>query len=177
MCYNNLKKLHSIRHYLNKDIILLLAKTLIINRIDYCNILLANANDTQLDKLQKFLSACMRFVYNLRKSDHTSSYLRLRHILPIRFRIMFKCRITIYNILNGLSPDYLDEYAQYLLPHRANMRSSNQLVLKLPECSKCLQYTMIRHWNKLPLQLRSINTLDSFKSSLKTYYFRVAYPE
>ena len=34
-----------------------------------------------------------------------------------------------------------------------------------------------REWNQLPLSLRSLNEIKSFKNQLKTYYFTKAFPE
>ena len=38
-----------------------------------------------------------------------------------------------------------------------------------------LQYTMIKHWNELPYDIRCLPSLDNFKTKLKTHYFNLAF--
>ena len=82
----------------------------------------------------------------------------------------------IYKIMNNLSPDYLKEFAQRIIPNRDNLRSRNDcLALELPQNRKCLQFDMVTDWNSLSFELRASNSVEHFKKDLKTTYFRIAY--
>ena len=38
-----------------------------------------------------------------------------------------------------------------------------------------LSVVALRLWNQLPLELRSVTSVDQFKTQLKTYLFQLAY--
>ena len=59
---------------------------------------------------------------------------------------------------------------------RDNLRSSNDtLALALPQKHKCIQHNIINNWNSLSFEIRDSNSVESFKKSLKTNYFQLAY--
>ena len=66
------------------------------------------------------------------------------------------------------------------MPNRT-LRSSNVLLLKVPRFknktlgARTFAYATASLWNSLPLEIRAIDNIDSFKSSLKTHLFKVAY--
>ena len=175
-CYFNLKQLQSIRRCLDKDTKLMLVTTSILSRLDYCNILLTNVSVTLIKRLQKVLNASIRFIFNLKMSQSVTPYLKLCHILPVKQRIKYKSCILMYKIVYGLSPDYLSSLAFPDVSNRDNLRSSNDLLcMKLPDCQKCIQYSMIQNWNELPYELRSLENVTTFKKKLKTHYFISAF--
>ena len=175
-CYFNLKKLQQIRHYLPTDARLLLIKSFIISKIDYCNILFVNITQTLLGKLQRVINASVRFVYNLRYSQSVTEHMKLSHILPAKFRIQFKSCTVIYKTIHGLSPDCLKDIINFATISRPNLRSGNDsMLLKTPDCKKCIEYGMVVNWNSLPLFIRSITTVNEFRKQLKTHYFEIAY--
>ena len=175
-CYFNLKKLQTIRNSLDKDLKLTLVTSSILSRIDYCNVLLANSPDMLIKRLQKVLNACIRFIYNIPISQSTTPYLKQCHILPVKQRIKYKSCVLMYQIINNLSPDYLSNMAFPDIGNRDNLRSSNDLLrMKLPDCTKCIQYAMTVNWNELPTELRCLDTLFTFKKQLKTHFFISAF--
>ena len=84
--------------------------------------------------------------------------------------------MIVYKILNNLAPEYFNSFAQPVTRNRENLRSaSDQLLLQLSKSNKTLRYHLINNWNSLPYELRSIPTVEQFKTSLKIFYFRLAY--
>ena len=174
--YFNLKKLQQIRHCLNTDTRLLLVKSFVISKLDYCNMLLINSSQTLIGKLQRVINAAVRFVYNLRLSQHVTEYARRCHILPAKYRIYFKSCTTVFKIIHGLSPDYLVNIVSFATVNRPNLRSGDDLLrLKVPDCKKCIEHGMIMNWNSLPLAIRENSNLKNFRKDLKTYFFQIAY--
>ena len=57
--------------------------------------------------------------------------------------------------------------------HNRTLRSSNVLLLKVPRFknktlgARTFAYAAATLWNSLPLEIRAIDNIDSFKSSLK----------
>ena len=123
-CYFNLKKLKTIKYSLPTDARLLLVKSFILNKLDYCNILLCCISTRQMQQLEKVLNSAVRFVYNLKKRDSVSNYLKQAHFLPVEFRIKFKACLFVYKIINGLAPHYLDDFVTQAIPAEHNLRSN-----------------------------------------------------
>ena len=175
-CYFQLRKLQSIRRFLSVEKKTLMVHSHILSRLDYCNVLLAGLSATQTKKLQRVLNAGVRFIYNLSKRQSVQSYAKTCHFLPVKFRIYYKSCLTVYKIINGMAPDYLMDFALHIVRNRQNLRSaSDNLILQLPTCNKTLRFHLIKSWNVLPFELRSISSIEHFKTSLKTFYFRQAY--
>ena len=155
---------------------MLLVHSQIFSRLDYSNILIAGCCSSLINKLQKVLNAGVRFIFNLITSHSVTEFIKQCYFLPIRYRIKYKSCVTVFKIMNNLSPDYLAHIVQPVIRNRGNLRSSSDsLILELPNCNKCLQYNIIKHWNALPLELRASTSVELFKKSLKTYYFIQAY--
>ena len=107
-------------------------------------------------------------------------YLNSLHWLPIPQRIEFKVVLMTFKALNGLAPKYLKELLVCYEAPRA-LRSNAKNLLAVPRTK--LKYFGDRAfvkaapvlWNSLPLSMRQITELDSFKSSLKTHLYRKAF--
>ena len=174
-CYFTLKNLQSIRHFLDQDVKLALVMSTILSRLDYCNILLSSTNKTIINKLQRVLNSCMRFIYNLKRTESVYECLKDSHILPVNYRVQYKCCVTIFKMINNLSPQYLQPLVSYSLPNR-NLRSTDEVLkLQLPNTSLSILYNVIKNWNELPSDLRNKVDFNDFKKSLKTFYFRHAF--
>ena len=95
------------------------------------------------------------------------------HWLPIKYRIKFKILLIVYKCLNGMGPDYLCD-----MLHFAN--SDHLVYLSEPKTfshfgDRSFHKSAPKLWNELPKDIRTISSLDSFKSSLKTYLFNLAF--
>ena len=106
-CNFNLKKLAAFRYILPVKQKLLVVKSHVLCKIDYCNILLANAPANQINRLQKILHKAIRFVHSLKKRDSVTNSLKEAHILPMNYRITYKCCVFIFKMLHGQCPHYI----------------------------------------------------------------------
>ena len=176
-CFLNLKKLGRIKYYLDIDERMLVIKSFILTKMDYCNLLLSNAPQTCIQPLVRALNTGIRFIYDLKKRDHITPYYKKAHILPIQYRIMFKSCIMVYKIINGIAPTYLNDFIVMDSPSsNIYLRSDNDYFKAVQTTyENTLQYTMIKNWNILPYDLRSSENIDIFKKQLKTYYFNLAF--
>ena len=98
------------------------------------------------------------------------------HWLPIEKRIEFKTSILTYKCLEGIASDYLYNLIKKYEPER-KLRSNDQELLVIPRKAtktlgtKSFYVSAPIIWNSLPLRIRQSNTLDIFKSRLKTLLF------
>ena len=78
ICYFELRRINSIRHYLSQDALETLTSAFVLSRIHYCNSLLASCPKQLIHKLQKVQNNAARLICRTPKSDHIS---RLSHSL------------------------------------------------------------------------------------------------
>ena len=99
------------------------------------------------------------------------------HWLPVEQRI----RLTLFKILNNLAPDHLVDLIHVYEPARYLRSSSDKwrLVIKPYNAKTYIfrAFSVIAPilWNDLPIDIRSPDNVNKFKSKLKTFLFRRDY--
>ena len=102
------------------------------------------------------------------------------HWLPVKARIEFKILLLTYKALNDQAPSYLKELIVPYCPART-LRSQNAGLLVTPRISRsrmggrAFSYQAPLLWNQLPVSVREVDTVSTFKSRLKTFLFDKAY--
>ena len=155
----------------------------ILTHIDYCNSLYLKLPEKQTKKLQRLMNASIRFIYNLRRSEEYSitEHMKKCHFLPVTFRVDFKVCVLVYKCLNDSAPSYLmnlvtlktsleslrvykdKSLLEVIKPHQQNYKNRG-FSIEAPNI-----------WNLLPPEIRNANSLDIFKTKLKTHYFSMAF--
>ena len=109
------------------------------------------------------------------------SVLKDLHWLPVEQRIEYKVLLLTYKALHGKAPAYISQLLSLYTPTRP-LRSENKNLLRVPRCRLegfgrgCFAYAAPSLWNPLPTPVKRASSIDTFKSSLKTCLFNVAYP-
>ena len=176
-CYLELRRIGSTRHLLTADATKILVSAFVLSRLDYCNSLLAGCPQTVLSKLQKLQNYAARLVLRTSKFSHSTPMLQSLHWLPVQQRIDYKLSLLCFKSLNGLAPSYLADLLKLYTPLRQLRSSSDTSLLHIPRFQtrtlgeRSFSFQVPSVWNKLPLSIRSDNSLSSFKSSLKTTLF------
>ena len=158
----------------------MLIHAFVSSRLDYCNSLFTCLSKSCLDRLQVVQNAAARLLTRSPKRSHVTPILIALHWLPIKFRIQFKVLVVTYRALHGQAPTYIRDLLQPYLTSRS-LRSSDQGLLVVPrsrlktkgDCA--FEVVAPKLWNSLPLNLRSVDTVDTFKKQLKTHLFRLAF--
>ena len=70
----------------------------------------------------------------------------------------------------------MNELFKSTAPTRVSTRSSTNKLVE-PPCHRLSGYKSISHigpklWNRLPSQIKSVNSTNTFKHKLKDYYFK-----
>ena len=177
--------LRLVRNSIPLSTAIIIASSFILPHFDYCNSILLNLPDYQINRLQLAQNSVARCIFKMDRFSRMSIKSKLKdlHWLPIKYRIIFKNLLLLHNAYIHGKPDYLAELI-YPLPSRTiRLRSTNTHQLQLPDKFK-LHSTNIRawsisipyYWNNLPLVIRSATVTSTFKSLLKTHLFQQAYP-
>ena len=159
-----------------------LVHALVISRLDYGNALLYGITDRLLHCLEMIQHSAARIIMCIKRHDRQSitAVLRRLHWLPVKWRINYKIVVLVFRALHGLSPAYLSTLITPYEPSRAP-RLTDSALLCVPR-HKLERYGRRSFscagpvlWNSLPEDMRLADSLNSFKSHLKTHYFKLAY--
>ena len=166
--YQLVRNVSSISKFLSQDHLKTLVNSIVIGKVDNCNSLLYGVSAYNSDRLQKFQNSCARTIYRKRKYDHVTGILRELHWLPSEARPYFKVLCYVYKCLHDLAPSYLSDLIL--------VRRDDDCTLSVPRCSsqigdRAFSVAGPRLWNALPVDIRTINNLDRFKSQLKHLLF------
>ena len=175
-CYYHLKDLRRIRKYLSMETAALLANSMISSRLDYCNSLLYGISKYNVAKLQKIQNALCRIVFRLDRTSHVIPFLQKLHWLPITYRILFKYNLITFKAINFSQPTYLSSLIKTSCLTRGNRLSLSSASHKKAIGRRGFAVASPIEWNRLPQSVRSQQTITGFRSQLKTYLFRLAYP-
>ena len=174
-CYNNLRKIKSIRSYLSQQQCEILVNATVTSRLDYSNALFFKLNwSNRLSKLSKIQRYASRIILKKGRRQGLPFIDRLNtlHWLSIEKRSAYKILFLVFKCLHDKAPVLLSS----LVPVNVSARQPNSLSTRLfyPTTSfgqRAFCYYAPRLWNALPVHMRCIETLSEFKSKLKTYLF------
>ena len=178
--FQNVKNLAAIRKILDIKSAKTAAHAFVTSNLDYGNSLLYGVPKTLINKLQLVHNAAAKIVVKKRKFDHISNDMKDMHWLPIEARIKYKLLLLTWKCLNGLAPEYLSELLNYTDDiHEKRLNHQETLYppkTKLVTCGdRAFQRSAPELWNQLPVELRKINKIDTFKNKLKTHLFKEYY--
>ena len=178
-----LYNIRRIRKYLSKECTETLIHAFISSRIDYCNSLLYGLPACQLQKLQRVQNSAARLVFEESKFCHITPLLKSLHWLPVKYRIDFKVLLLTFKAIHGLAPPYISELISVKdTSGRYSLRSNSGILLNFRTCKslttlgdRSFYMAAPKLWNNLPLFIRNISFVNSFKKSLKTHLFQKAF--
>ena len=148
--------------------------------LDYGNSLLHGFPETQLKRLRQIHHQAARLITRTKRRDNIKPVLKSLHWLPIEYRAKFKILCQVFKCLNGQGPKYLSDLIISYDPNRL-LRSSYKNLLAVPDYNlktvgpRAFSICGPVLWNGIPDYIKESKSIQSFKSSLKTYYFRQAY--
>ena len=180
-CFMHIRNINKIKSFLSADNLKTAVNALVYSRLDYCNALYSGVNQNLIHRLQLVQNAAARLITGTRKYDHITPVLAALHWLPVSFRINFKILLLTFKALNGLAPSYLSEMVKPYEPSRT-LRSSGRGLLKehdkatlVTRGDRAFSVKAPKLWNSLPEELRLTKSLTSFKSLLKTHFYKMAF--
>ena len=195
-----LYSLRRIRKYLSCQATETLIHAFIFSHIDYCNSLLNGVPKYQIHKLQRIQNMTARLVHKLPKFSHVTPLLMDLHWLPVEYRIKCKLLLFTYKGIHQMAPQYINEmFTRKSTQYRSwlslvakgivfvNGNVSGDIVfddiiyLLVPRTKsltfeqRSLAVAGPQLWNSLPIDIKMENSLDGFKSKIKTYLFKQAF--
>ena len=179
-CFIQLRQLAKVRPFLTTPDLEKVIHAFISSRLDYCNALYSGISKHNIHRLQLIQNAAARLLTRTKRTDHITPVLAALHWLPVRFRIDFKIALFVFKALHGQAPVYICNLLTPYKPDR-RLRSNSKALLEVPKSrlvtkgDRAFAVQAPRLWNSLPEHVRLANSLSSFKSHLKTYFYRMAF--
>ena len=167
------------RNLLTFDATAQLIHALITSRLDFCNSILYNLPNKQIERLQRIQNQAARMLKRIPRRNHITPVLRELHWLSIHDRIILKILLLTHKAVNNTAPEYLCDLIR-LNVKRTTIRacaSFDPCLLCVPPISKTCAHSFLERsfvyavptlWNALDLDIRLL-PFDTFKKSIKTY--------
>ena len=176
----HLRNIAKVRPFLKPKDAEKLIHAFVSSRLDYCNALFTGLPRITTGRLQLIQNSAARLLTRTKKREHITPVLAALHWLPVTSRIDFKVLLLVYKALNEQGPEYIANSLVTYLPPRT-LRSSTAGLLDAPSNSqkKIGSAAFVNYapklWNTLPIDIRKANSVDIFKTKLKTYLFTLAF--
>jgi len=174
----HIRNIASIKRFLSHEALEKVVHAFVTSKLDNLNCLLYGVPDVHLKKLQRVQNSAARIVSGCNYTDNITPVLKTLHWLPIKLRINYKILTITWKCLNGEGPDYLREVLTPL-NHSRSLRSNNAMQLVPPKTAlitvgdRCFSAAAPKLWNTLPIHIKQATSIDIFKRSLKTHFFRL----
>lgn len=165
--YGSLRVLQVTRSFIPTKTKLLLAKTLLLPIMLYGCEIFCNLDSATNRKLNVAYNNIARYVYNLRRYDHVSSFAVRISGCSLDNLLNFRSLSYLHEIIQTKQPDYL--HGKLNFPH-----STRSFALILPRYNFLITERqffvhVIRLWNSLPISMRSVRSTRRFKCLLFNY--------
>ena len=184
-CFYHLRRIKSIRRSLSTFTAVKLVNSFIISRCDYCNNILAAVPACQISRMQAVLNFAARLIHGRSRYDHVTDLIGDRlHWLSVQHRFRFKCAVLVYRALYGIAPSHISRLCvkQPVVELRYELRSAapSQYDLAVPATKtqfggRSFTVAGSSTRNSLPDFVKDAESLDIFKTRLKTHFFRESY--
>ena len=120
----HIRDFRRIRKYLSPEAAKSVACALVTSHLDYCNSLLYNLPDRDIERLQRVQNCLARVVCKASRFSRSKPLLNFLHWLPVKYRIRFKLCTVIFKAFLFHQPTYHFNYL-VLLQNSRLLRSFN----------------------------------------------------
>uniref|UniRef100_A0A2A4IZ43 Reverse transcriptase domain-containing protein n=1 Tax=Heliothis virescens TaxID=7102 RepID=A0A2A4IZ43_HELVI len=177
-CFYRLKVLYGIRKYLSIPLRKQLVDSLILSRLNYCDIVYGPCLLSRTEHvIQRIQNACVRFCTNIPRRSHVTPYINELDLLKMAARRRLHLANLLFGVINSKKPDYLYSKLTWK-PIRSDhgLRSVVcPLVVPMHRTTAfrgCFKFAATRCWNDIPPPLRRLKSKLPFKYLLKKHLLR-----
>ena len=110
-CYYHIHDLHHLRRCLPVAVTKTIATSLVSSKLDYCNSILYNIPNREINKVQSVQNCLARVVTRSPRFCSVTPLLKSLHWLPVQFRIKHKICTLTYKVIHSCQPVYLHNLA------------------------------------------------------------------
>ena len=171
-CFHTIRQLSRIKYYLNTEQLQQLVCSLVLSKLDFCNILYYGLKSETISKLQSVQNSAARLACKVNRFDgvRSNELFQKLHWLRVRERITFKMLVTVHKCVNGNAPVDLMEMINFSHSNRTKKLEIKKSIGGMGD--RAFSVAGPRLWNALPMTLRIETDVEEFKKLLKTYLFK-----
>lgn len=178
-CIGKLCQINRVKDSFDKETLLLVIETLVINKLLYCSTVWSNTSTKNIKKLQTVQNFACRIITKTRKFDHVTPALRELNWLPVEQLLLYRDTVMAYKCFNDLAPSYLiNKFTKRSDIYNCSTRNHHLLDIPLFRTStgqRTFYYRAVKIWNDLDNNLKQITTLSKFKGKLREQLLRKFY--
>lgn len=173
--------INQVKYLLPRRSLCSLYTNMVLPIIEYCDIIYDNCtirDSLALENIQRRAALMCTGAYRHTSNDSLLAELGWQ---PLRIRRQIHKLCMFYKIMTGLTPDYLSQTIPRQHTNHYRLRSTSNASLTIPfsrlsSTRSAYVHSTVKLWNNLPLELRSVDSLNSFKVKLKQHLYR-HYPD
>ena len=179
-CNFHIRNPYVIKGFVNRKNLVALVHSLMISKVDYCNSSFIGLPNVILKKVQSGLNRATRLIFNLPLRVPTTSSLIELHWLPLKARIKFKICLITFKALKFNQPSHIRKILSFS-SHESTLglrsaddpyRLHEARAIRERGFANCsFSYIALRLYNKLPITIKLVNSLNTFKSHPKAFLF------
>ena len=178
--YFEIRRIGSIHQFLTTEATKILATSLVLSRVDYCNFLLVGIPQKLLNKVHRVMNCAARFVCRAPKREHVTppscgfalAACRMQNIIQDCYNLLQRDHWHC-SFLSVRPPPYHALSAPLLTLASSVFRTD----VKRFQAQRAFSFIGPSIWNNLPFSVRHAQTLSAFKSQLKTHIFSISYSD
>ena len=148
-----------------------ISTSLVSSKLDYCNSILYNSKNCEINKLQNVQNCLARVVTRSPRFFSVTPLLKSLHWLPVQFRVKDKICTLTYKVIHQCQPVYLHNLLKPLNRTR-NLRSGLRMMINWLFPEWVLRFSVAAPSSGIVslLWLKNLNLHSHFGKKLKTYY-------
>ena len=161
--------------YIDQNGLKLYYNSYILPNLDYGSILWGHSKRSHVDRITKLQKRAARIILKADSMMPSQTMFSKLNWLPFSKRVEYNICVMVFKALNNLTPDYVSQLivkqSDY---HNRTLRSTSNDLLHIPRShSSYLDHSFSVKgptlWNSLPSNIRQLSSLNTFKTSLKSY--------
>ena len=179
-CYYHIGNLRRLRRCFTTAVTKTIATSIVSIKLDYCNTILYNFPNREINKLQSVQNCLARVVTRSPQFCSVTPLLKSLHWLNGQFIIKYKICTLTYKVIHKCQPVYLNSLLK-LLNRTRNLRYSDDDQLVVPRVSskmgeRAFSVAAPQLWNCISLEIKKSKSLQSLQKEMKTLYLGQAFP-
>jgi hypothetical protein len=145
---------------------------------DYCCAIWGKDNKRYINKINMLQKRVAKIILNMPMRSPTEGFFKQLNWLSFNDRCKYHTPVLVYKIMNHMAPTYLSDILTFSRNENHNLRSStrNDLVLQRKPRTNyykdSFSYFSMKVWNDIPVDIRLVTKIQSFKSKYKTYLLK-----
>lgn len=166
-----------VRHLLPRRSLCSLYSNMVLPIIEYCDVIYDNCtlrDSLALENIQRRAALICTGAYRHTSNDSLLAELGWQ---PLRIRRQIHKLCLFYKIKNLLTPEYLRQIIPRQPVNDYRLRSTSNANIPIPfsrlsSTRNAFVHSTVKLWNSLPVNIRSVNSLNTFTLKLKAHLYR-----